>query len=109
MHPLLHDSWNSNPELERTVVDSHGTLVEIVILKGLPGGLTESAAEAVSTRISEPGLQQIESAPVYFLLAINSSVLLNGYSAWREARAFSILRAPQRSRNDSSQGFRMRI
>ncbi len=58
----------------RTVVDTEGEVVNVKILKGLPGGLTESAMETVSQWKFKPALQRGKPVAVYFLLTISFSL-----------------------------------
>lgn len=56
------------------VVDAEGNVTNVKVLKGLPMGLDQSAADAVMSWRYEPARQNGQPVPVYFTFTINFSL-----------------------------------
>jgi len=59
----------------RTLIDAEGTVVDAVVLKGLPLGLSESAVETALAWKFKPATLAGKPVPVYFHLTVNFRVL----------------------------------
>jgi TonB family protein len=55
----------------QAAIDETGQVQDVTVLKGLPGGLTEAAIEAVRNWEFAPALQEGEPVPVVYNLTIN--------------------------------------
>lgn len=56
------------------IIDALGNVTEVEVLKGLPGGLSESAVEAARSWRFEPARRNGEPVPVYFTLTVRFSL-----------------------------------
>ena len=54
----------------RAVIDEHGDVADVKVLKDLPLGLVESAIETVKQWKYEPATLDGEPVPVYFIISV---------------------------------------
>lgn len=57
-----------------TIIDALGNVTDVTVLKGLPGGLSDSAVEAARSWRFEPARRNGEPVPVFFNLTVHFSL-----------------------------------
>ncbi|MFY9822758.1 MAG: energy transducer TonB [Thermoanaerobaculia bacterium] len=56
------------------VIDEHGNVIDVRVLKGLPMGLSQAAVDAVKTWTFKPATRDHKPVPVYYVLTVNFQV-----------------------------------